>query len=137
MGVIVAFDYTSWAAMFPQFSALTEQQVEGLILPLAQQYHANDGSGPVLTASTQTNLLNLMVAHVAQLMFGPNGTGANGAVGRISNATEGSVSLQTEFPTEATNAWFLQTQWGAMYWQACAPYRTMRYIPANRRKFGP
>jgi hypothetical protein len=27
-------------------------------------------------------------------------------------------------------AYYLQTQWGAMYWQATARFRTMRYIPA-------
>lgn len=142
MGVQVTFNYANWAATFPQFAALNEQQVTGLILPIAEIYCRNDGGGPVSKAETQTVLLNLMVAHVAQLMFGPNGTGISGTggsgiVGRVSSATEGSVSVSAEFPTTPNNAWFLQTEFGAMFWQAASAYRTMRYIPGPRRNMNP
>jgi hypothetical protein len=139
MGVQVTFDYASWAALFPQFSpALTQQQVTTLILPLAQQYNRNDGGGPVCTAALQTQLLNLMVAHVAELLFGPDGSGKPaGLVGRITDATEGSVSVGAEFPTTANNAWLLQTQFGAMWWQLTAAFRTMRYVPGPTRNFNP
>lgn len=143
MGVQVTFNYQNWAATFPQFSpALNETQVTGLILPIAEVYCRNDGGGPVSKAETQTVLLNLMVAHCAQLMFGPNGTGITGTggtqlVGRISDATEGSVSVSADFPSTPNNAWFLQTEFGAMFWAATAAYRTMRYIPGPRRCFNP
>src|SRR4051812_40368147 len=118
MGVAVDFDYAAWSALFPQFSTITQQQVSGLVLPIAEQYCRNDGGGPVTTAAIQTNLLNLMVAHCCQLLFGVNGNAPSEIVGRISDATEGSVSVSTEFPTTPTNAWFVQTPWGAMFWQA-------------------
>ena len=137
MGVAVTFDYTAWAQIFPQFSTLTEQQITGLVLPLAEQYCRNDGGGPVSTAATQTNLLNLMVAHCAQILFGANGQSPSPLVGRISSATEGSVSVSTEFPVTANNAWYLQTSFGAMFYAASAPYRTMRYMPGQRRNFSP
>lgn len=137
MGVQVTFDYTTWALLFPQFSTLTEMQVTVLALPLAEQYCRNDGGGPVTTAATQTNLLNLMVAHICQLLFGANGEAPSPLVGRISGATEGSVSVQTDFPTTANAAWYNQTPFGAAFWAATAPYRTMRYIPGPRRAFSP
>ena len=137
MGTQVTFNYQSWAELYTQFSALTQAQVESMALPLAEQYCRNDGGGPVTTAATQTNLLNLMVAHICQLLFGINGQPPSPLVGRITNASEGTVSVAVEFPTTPTNAWFLQTQFGALFWQASAPYRTMRYIHSPRRLFTP
>lgn len=140
MGVIVPFVYADWIAAYPQFApALTEAVVVGVILPIAELYCRNDGGGPVSTAQTQTTLLWLMVAHVAQLLYGPNGAtpGGSGIVGRIDSATEGSVSVHAEMPTTPTNAWFMQTPFGAAFWQATAAYRTMRYMPGPRRVFQP
>lgn len=136
MGVIVSFNYGAWVALFPQFwvttptyTGLTEAQVTGVILPLAEQYCRNDGGGPVNNAGLQTQLLNLMVAHVAQLLFGSSTQPVSPLVGRISNATEGSVSVATDFPTTPSNAWFVQTQYGAAYWQLILPFRLGRYYP--------
>lgn len=137
MGVAVTFDYTTWSELFPQFSSLTENQVTALALPLAEQYCRNDGGGPVSTAATQANLLNLMVAHICQLLFGANGQAPSPLVGRISDASEGSVSVRTEFPQTVNAAWYNQTPFGAAFWAATAPYRTMRYLPGPRRRFSP
>ena len=145
MGVVVSFSYAAWIALFPQFgastpefTALTEQQVVGVILPLAEQYCRNDGGGPVTNANVQTQLLNLMVAHIAQLLFGSSRQPASSVVGRVSNASEGSVAVSVEFPTTPTNAWYVQTQYGAAYWQLILPYRLGRYVPkvTPQRQFG-
>lgn len=137
MGVQITFNYAQWTLLFPQFSNLTSDQVVGVVLPLAEQYCRNDGGGPVSSAATQTNLLNLMVAHCCQLLYGSTTQPLSPLVGRINSATEGSVSVQTDFPTTPNNAWFLQTQFGAMFWQASSVYRTMRYIPGPRRPINP
>lgn len=139
MGVQIVFDYAAWAVLFPQFSNLTSDQVTTLVLPLAEQYCRNDGGGPVSSAAIQTTLLNLMVAHVAQLLFGSTTQPVSPLIGRLDSASEGSVSLHADFPSaaSATEAWFLQTQYGAMFWAATAAYRTMRYMPGPRRFFSP
>lgn len=137
MGIQVTFDYAAWAALFPQFSNLTESQVVTVILPLAEQYSRNDGGGPVCTASVQTQLLNLMVAHVAQLLFGSTTQPLSPLVGRINTATEGSVSVGTDFPTTPTNAWFVQTQFGAAWGQLSLPFRLGRYVPKVTPQFQP
>ena len=70
MGIAVQFDPAAFAALFPTFT-LTSSQLTTLVLPIAEIYCRNDGGGPVSTAATQASLLNLMVAHVATLMFPP------------------------------------------------------------------
>lgn len=129
MGVVVAFNYASWSSMFPQFKSVTEAQIVGFVWPVAQQYCRNDGGGPVNKVETQTQMLNLMVAHIAQLLFGSTTQPASPLVGRVNSAAEGSVNVGTDFPTDPSNAWFVQTQYGAMYWQMALPFRLARYIP--------
>lgn len=131
MGVAVVFDYYAWVAQFPQFASISPSLVAGPVLKYATQYCVNDGSGPVTDAETQTCLLNLMVAHICAILYGVNGNQPSELVGRITDATEGSVSVSADFPTTPNNAWFVQTPWGAMFYQMCAPYRTMRYVPGN------
>lgn len=141
MGVVVQFDLAAWRALYPQFSAVTDDQIEDLCLPIAEVACRNDGGGPVTKASIQTTLLNLMVAHVAQLNFAPTAAGitpgGSGVVGRVNSATEGSVSVQAEMAATQNSQWYLQTQYGATYWQLTAPYRTMRYVPGYPRVMNP
>lgn len=129
MGVQVTFDYTSWVTGYPQFSTIPQATVTGVILELAEGFCVNNGGGPVTDLALQTNLLNLAVAHVAALFFGVNGQTPSGLVGRISDATEGSVSVRADFPSTPNSAWYNQTPWGALFWQLTAFARTMRYVP--------
>lgn len=130
MGVTVTFSYPTWLALFPQFAYISSTQAQ-MYFDLATQWVRNDGGGPVSTAATQTTLLNLMTAHIAQL-FAPTQGGQNPSmiVGRISDATQGSVSVSAAYPGENPSAsWFNQTPYGAAAWSAMAPYRTARYVP--------
>lgn len=136
MGVIVAFDYDAWLAIYPEFTAtVTSPQANGYFA-MATTMHANDGSGPVPNAGLQLSLLNALTAHFAALFNTPSGSTPSTLVGRISNATEGSVTVATEYnaPPSQSMAWFLQTKYGAFYWTATIGYRTMQYrISRNRR----
>lgn len=131
MGVSVTFDYGNWVATYPEFSQVTKEQAANFFT-IATTVHANDGSGPVQTADLQTSFLNMLVSHIAAQYATPKGTPApsNTLVGRLSDVSEGSVSASAEYATEpvsATQAWFTQTKYGALYWAATAQYRTMRY----------
>jgi len=76
-------------------------------------------------------LLYLLTAHVAALSYGENGQGPRPLVGRISSATEGSVSVSAEYNVAPGSAqWYAQTGYGAQYWEATAKYRVGRYRPA-------
>lgn len=139
MGVIVQFNYAQWLSAFPAFASIGQMTAQSYF-DLATSVHRNDGGGPVTSAAQQLTLLNLLTAHIAQL-FSPQGSGQGGGlVGRINSATQGSVSVQAAYSNNVTEqmAWFIQTQYGALYWTASAPFRTMRYIPnKNRGVVGP
>ncbi len=132
MGVQVGFNYAQWVAMFPEFAAVREGTAQGYFT-LATTFCRNDGGGPVPTQELQSTLLNTLTAHVAQLFWTPPGAQPNQLTGRITDATEGSVSVSTELMSTITanQAWFMQTKYGVMYWQMTAPFRTMRYTIAN------
>lgn len=139
MGAIATFSYATWVARYPEFAAVSE--------PLAQAYWdeatiywANNGNGPVTTAAIQGTLLNMLTAHIAAL-YSPRGDGTQDPgtpVGRISQASEGSVSVSTEadYPPGSPQ-WFQQTKYGASFWQATATYRTARFFTPVGRVFNP
>lgn len=135
----VPFVYADWIAAYPEFNVPPTV----VLAPQAQRFFAqadlyfdNGPSAPArfrITDEQQTQIMWMLVAHLAQLRVGSNGQAASGLVGRISSASEGSVSVSTEFPTTANSAWFLQTPYGADFWQATAALRTMHYRPKQGR----
>lgn len=138
MGVQVTFDPNAFLAQFTEFNYLTPAAVTGWN-GIAQQYCRNDGLGPVESATTQTALLNLMTAHIIKL-FAPqsNGTANPGLVGRISSASEGSVSVSAEYmPATPGSAWYNQTSYGAAFYQLTKPYRSALLVRGPRRSFEP
>jgi hypothetical protein len=140
MGVAITYTYAEWIAVYPQFAGtVTSAAFDATVYMLSQQYCVNDGTGPVTTAAIQTTLMGLMCGHVAQLLFGSSTQAVSPLVGRVNSASEGSVSVAADMPpaSNATQAWLYQTQYGAAYWAATAPYRTMRYVPAHRRNMNP
>lgn len=131
MSGAVTFNPTVWKARYTVFSAVTNQ-VAQLYFDEACLYCANVLC-PVSTVAELTLLLNMLTAHVAWLAGAGTGNGGSGGVvpvGRLSTATEGSVSVAFEnlYPP-GTPQWYQQTQFGAAYWAATAKYRTFRYRP--------
>jgi len=141
MGVIVTFDYAQWITTYPEFEATVSAPQAQQYFQLATTIHRNDGGGPVNNADQQLALLNMLTAHIAALMAPPSAGGqSSGIVGRVNSASEGSVSVQAAYSSNVSEqmAWFIQTKYGAMYWAATAPFRTMRYVPnLNRGVVGP
>lgn len=98
---------------------------------------ANTCRSLVRNATKRQQLLYLLTCHVCFLRYGKNdgtvkGTvEAPGIVGRINQASEGSVSVSAEYANNVplTAAYFQQTPWGAEYWAATAKYRTFHYAP--------
>lgn len=75
-------------------------------------------------------LLFLLVRHFAELH---SRAVQGGLVGRISSATEGSVSVSAEMPIASpSSAWFYQTPFGANFWQMTLKYRGFRYVAGGR-----
>lgn len=131
-GAVATFSAADFKVLYPNWAAVPDAQLQGYF-DIATIYLRNDGSGPVRSTSTQTMLLYLMTAHITQLSIGANGLGASPLIGRVSSASEGSVSVGSDYPSTPNNAWFVQTPYGASFWQATAAYRMVHYSPGPTR----
>jgi hypothetical protein len=135
------FNYQTWAAMFPYLNGVPEVTANGFFT-VAELLFANDDCSPIADPDKRLVYLNYIVAHLARLAGYPVGAGGSaapdGMVGRVSSATEGTVSISADYgKVRESQAWWVQTQEGATFWQITAPFRTARYIPAPPRYFGP
>lgn len=131
---VVTFDPVAFAAAYPNFAAVNPTTL-GLYFGQATLIVDNTTASRVQQIEHRTPLLYLLTAHITQLNLGPKGDG-NGAglVGRVSQATEGTVSVTADMGTVPfTAAWFMQTPYGATFWQMTARWRQMRYIPGRPR----
>lgn len=123
---VVIFDPTAFKIAYPQFAAVSDGMLTNYF-NLATLYLSNTDCSIVQDIPKRTTLLWLLTAHIAYLSGALNPDGQPRLVGRISSATEGSVSVSTEMPTTPSSAWFMQTQWGAMFWQSTLSLRSFRY----------
>lgn len=128
----VIFNADTFVARFPEFSGTNGELLE-MYFDEACLKLKNTDSSIVKDEKERRILLYLLTAHIAQL--GQQTAKGNGnLVGRISSASEGSVSVSTDAgPVTNAQAWYMQTVYGAEYWALTAKYRRMRYYPAPRR----
>lgn len=96
----------------------------------------------VSDANTRLTLLYILTAHVGFIINGTNdGAGTisppYAVVGRLASATEGTVTAAVEWAAEVSDseAFYLQSKYGALFWQMTAQFRTMHYI--GPPSFGP
>jgi hypothetical protein len=83
-------------------------------------------------------LLNMLTAHLAKLFSVlPTGQPSSDAVGRISNAGEGSVSVSLDYNVVQAASWYITTKYGAAFWEATKAYRTARYERPAIRNMNP
>lgn len=129
MGGVVVFDPVAFAARYPQFATVSAPVLQGFF-DEATLFLNNSPSSLVSDVGQRSALLNLVTAHIGTLS-GPGSSATQ--VGRVSSASEGSVSASLDMGAlPGSAAWWIQTQFGATYWQATAKYRTMRYLPPRR-----
>lgn len=133
----VTFDYASWVARYSQFNTTTGAQpvdanLAALFFAEAGVYCDNSGGSIVPTNELLLTYMNMLTAHIAALNAPmADGSQPSPIVGRISNASEGSVSVASEndYPPGSVQ-WYQQTKFGAAYWAATVQYRTgPRYAP--------
>lgn len=139
MGFVAPPNYAGWIVRYPEFTGIPSPTYD-LYFAEAGLFCRNDGSGPVTTAAAQSVLMQMLTAHIAALYSQSQGDptpgspkNANTPVGRISDATQGSVSVSLDWPSStdpsAMEKWLTQTKYGAEYWAATLVYRQMRYRP--------
>lgn len=128
---VVVFDPALFVVRYPEFSTVSAPLLS-LYFGEATMHLNNTDSSKVSDIVQRSALLNMITAHIAALNgSGVSGNGAQGIVGRINSATEGSVSANAEYApaTNGSSAYFYQTAYGAAFWAASAKYRTTQYVP--------
>lgn len=121
---VVTFDPAAFQSAFPEFASTSAATLTQYFNEAAALYLNNTDGSPIQDATQRGFLFNYLVAHLAALRD-PNRV----LVGRLTQASEGSVSVAADMgavPGKA--AWFMQTKYGAAYWQATAQYRTFHYL---------
>jgi hypothetical protein len=145
VGVQVAWNYDNFASRFPEFSQVLPAQMQQFFNE-ATLYQRNDAGGPVDNPVTQAVLLGLMTAHICALNTQSQGDptpgaakDANSPVGRISDASQGSVSAAFDFGSSSAEhkVWACQTRYGAAWWAATRQFRTARYFAPPERLVDP
>jgi hypothetical protein len=138
----VVYSFADWTAAFPEFSSCSPQQGQAWFNQAATLF-ANDTCNPCYgaqgAAGFQT-LFYMVVSHIAFLSAPRDGNGNPAAsgqpaapiVGRINSASEGSVSVGADMGDanagSPSQAWWMQTRYGAMFWAATALQRAATYM---------
>lgn len=127
---IAVFDYAAWSARYPEFGGAVGQDLAAsLFAEAGLLYLDNSDASPVQDVNRRLLLLNMLVAHLAALS-GIGSSRDSGAVGRISSASEGSVSVTFDSGLmPGTAAWYQQTSYGLSFWQATKSARMGQYVP--------
>jgi hypothetical protein len=138
---IAVFDYPAWQTLYPELATAVPQARAAALFLQAGLYLDNTDASPVADPAMRLMLLNMIVAHLATLGRSLDANGAlvpTGIVGRVSSATEGSVSVSSETGlAPGSGGWWAQTTYGFDYWAATAQYRRGFYAPAQQPSFEP
>lgn len=126
------FSLSSFLGRYPEFTAVNAANPARLpaLFQEAQLYINNPRINPTIVPA----LLNMLTAHISFINGDLSADGQVRPVGRMSQASQGSVSASFEGvpPTPGSGAWFMQSQYGAAFWQATSSIRTFRYVrPRN------
>lgn len=129
----VTFDYATWAGQYPEFNQTVTSGQAQADFNQACLYLDNTPMSLVTDSSVggrRETILYQITSHIAQLLQGSLGQPASQLVGQVTGATQGSVTVGVAEMKPESAAWWAQTKYGLLAWQALAPYRTALYVPA-------
>lgn len=145
----VVFNYADFIAVYPIFAPLSEPVMQNYFDMSDAFFENNTCNFSFCTGVPRmTRLAYMVTAHIAWLFCAkdingnPSMTGDSqpGTVGQITNASQGSVSVGlAEVAKGGGNelaAWYAQTPYGFMFWQATAQFRTAQYLANPTRVAG-
>lgn len=129
---VVVFDYPAFIMQYPEFASVTQ--------PMMQIYFNrvtigglvdNTPTSPMQDLCQRALLLNMATAHVAVLAGALAANGTPPPTGRVSSATQGSVSVNLELNLKGGTgaAYWSQTPYGLEYYMSTLKFRTAVYIP--------
>jgi hypothetical protein len=127
---VAVFDSAMFLARYPEFNAVPVPTLQTYFYE-AQLYLNNSPCSIVQNVFKRLVLLNMLTAHIAFLGGALTADGQPRPVGRVNQAGEGTVNASFEYtqPTPGSGPWFLQSQYGAAFWQATTQYRSATYFP--------
>ena len=149
----VVFSYQDWTGAFPELSSVGQLKAQFAFNAACIRID-NTLDPDLIDDSQRETILYLLTAHIALLMAQAvsvqQATDANGnpiagstvsmtpgISGRVSSATEGSVSVSSESFSKAGASslenWLNSTQYGALVWQMIAPLFAPFYVPGPDR----
>jgi hypothetical protein len=133
----VVLDLGAFRATYPELETLTDEQIL-VDWTMATGLCDNTDASPIADEDYRKVCLNALAAHFA-ILNGQNAQGAarSGLVGRISSAGQGSVNVSVDMPSNPNAAWYMQTQYGATFWQLTTQIRMALYVPGPRRNMDP
>jgi hypothetical protein len=138
---VVVFNAAEFLALYPEFTAVNTASAATLPnnFTNATLILNNSCCSRVCDAPTRQTLLYLLTAHLTAVFQGVNNAGAAGIVGRISQAAEGSVNVSAEWSSTVgqSQAFYLTTNYGTLFWQMTANFRNMVYVAPPPPNFGP
>ena len=137
----VVFVTADFIAAYPEFTGLSDPRAQSMFQIAQQSLLDNSDNSPVMDVTYRTQLFWMLVAHLLTIfkITPTTGQGNNRPPGRISTATEGTVTSGFEYNMpqgSAMAAWYLQTEYGAMYWTATARFRSAIYVAAGSSGVG-
>ncbi|TNH43754.1 DUF4054 domain-containing protein [Photorhabdus luminescens] len=125
MSNIVELNIAKWRELYPNITA-TDAQLEMYFVEACMILNNTEHSC-VKNLKEREMLLYLLMAHIAILEN--NVAAGNNSVGRAANASEGSVSISLDYgTTKNAEKWYIQTPYGAKYWQLTVRYRSFLYV---------
>lgn len=134
---VVSFDYPTWETQYPMFSATVDADAAAFAFSLAELVCDNTDTSIVTKEDQRQKLLYMATAHICQIYYGSSLQPVSPLVGRVSGATEGSVTIQTDYGQQsASAAWWNQTKWGALFWAATNMFRRGFCVPDPGRYLG-
>lgn len=129
MDGVVIFDADKFKQLYPAFASFSDVQLE-MWFTEATLLLNNTKCSPVKNLAERELLLFLLVAHMAALQSRIDS--GNESVGRVSSASEGSVSISLDYGASSNGEkWYVQTPYGAKYLKLTARYRSALYIVMN------
>lgn len=131
MSNVFVFDPAAFKLAYPQFAKFTDEQLNFFFKSVENRIVDNTESS-CFSLDDREIWFYLLVAHKAELQNRIN-DGNSGLVGRISSATEGSVSISTDYSmgSGALEQWLKQTPYGAEFYAMTAPYRKVLWVAAT------
>ena len=139
MGFIASFNPAYWSQRYPEFAGIAETTAPIYFVEAGLYLDNTGGCNPIPDANTQSLLMHMLTAHIAELYDASSARGSQALVGRINNASEGTVKVQSTMDDSDRDAWLSQTKYGISFLRATRQYRRFRYRAPRQmaRYFGP